>query len=67
VLVFENKEFGTVIGNNKMIYFNLLASSYTLLTEHYAVAHPSLPNYISLISGDTFGITYNCEDCYINF
>lgn len=56
-----------MIGNGKMAYFNLLASSYTLLTEHYATAHPSLPNYISLISGDTFGITANCEDCFINF
>lgn len=67
IIIFENKEFGSVIGNGKMAYFNLLASSYTLLTEHYAVAHPSLPNYIALIGGDTFGITSNCEDCFINF
>ena len=67
IIIFENKEFGTVIGNGKMAYFNLLASSYTLLTEHYATTHPSLPNYISLIGGDTFGITSNCEDCFINF
>ena len=67
IIIFENKEFGSVIGNGKMAYFNLLASSYTLLTEHYAVTHPSLPNYISLIGGDTFGITSNCEDCFINF
>ena len=67
IIIFENKEFGSVIGNGKMAYFNLLASSYTLLTQHYATTHPSLPNYISLISGDTFGITSNCEDCFINF
>lgn len=66
IIIFENKEFGTVIGNGKMAYFNLLANSYTLLTEHYATTHPSLPNYISLIGGDTFGITSNCEDCFIN-
>lgn len=67
VLIFENKEFGRVIGNNsEMPYYNLLANSYTLLTQHYATTHPSLPNYISLISGDTYGITYNCEDCFIN-
>jgi acid phosphatase len=66
VIIFENKEFGTVIGNGKMAYFNLLASTYTLLTAHYATTHPSLPNYISLIGGDTFGITSNCEDCFIN-
>lgn len=66
IIIFENKEFGTVIGNGKMAYFNLLASTYTLLTQHYSTTHPSLPNYISLIGGDTFGITSNCEDCFIN-
>jgi acid phosphatase len=67
ILIFENKEFGTVIGNYRDVpYFNLLANSYTLLTQHYATTHPSLPNYISLISGDTFGIDDDCEDCFVN-
>ncbi len=68
IIIFENKEYGSVIGNGAMAYFNLLASSYTLLNQHYTPAHPSLPNYISLIGGDTFGITDNCDysDCYIN-
>jgi len=57
-----------VIGNRDMPYFNLLADTYTLLTQHYAPTHPSLPNYLSLIGGDTFNITDDCdyEDCYIN-
>lgn len=66
VIFFENKEFGTAIGNPKMPYFNILASSYTLLTQHYATTHPSLPNYISLIGGDTFDIKTNCEDCFVD-
>ena len=66
IIVFENKEFGTVIGNRLMPVFNDLASRYTLLTQYYAVTHPSLPNYISMIGGDTFGITSNCENCFIN-
>jgi len=68
IVIFENKEYSTVIGNGSMAYFNLLASSYTLLNQHYATTHPSLPNYLSLIGGDTFGITDNCDftDCYIN-
>lgn len=66
MVVFENKEYGTVIGNPKMPYFNILADAYTLLNQHYAVTHPSLPNYIALISGDTHGIASNCEDCFIN-
>ena len=58
-----------MVGNPQMAYFNLLANSYTLLTQHYATTHPSLPNYISLIGGDTFDITDNCadfDDCQIN-
>lgn len=66
IVIFENKEFGAVIDNPKMPYFNILANTYTLLTEHYATTHPSLPNYISLIGGDTFDITSNCENCFIN-
>ena len=62
-IVFENKEFGTVIGNSGMPYFNQLADSYTLLTQHYAVTHPSLPNYLALISGDTFGLDFSCTKC----
>jgi hypothetical protein len=62
-IVFENKEFGTVINNGRMPYFNQLAKTYTLLTQHYAVAHPSLPNYLAMIGGDTFGVTFDCTKC----
>ena len=65
-IVFENKEFGTVIGNSRMPIFNKLAKDYTLLTQFYAVTHPSLPNYIAMIGGDTFGIDRNCTDCFID-
>jgi len=64
--MFENKEFGSVIGNNLMPNYNKLAREYTLLTQYYAVTHPSLPNYIALIGGDTFGIDVNCNDCFVN-
>lgn len=46
--------------------FNRYAQAYTLLKAHYAVTHPSLPNYLTLIGGDTFGVTLNCNDCYID-
>ena len=66
IVMFENKEFGSVIGNSLMPNYNKLASEYTLLTQYYAVTHPSLPNYIALMGGDTFGITSNCKDCFID-
>jgi phospholipase C len=46
-----------------MPYFNQLAKSGTLLTAHYAVTHPSLPNYLALISGETFGLNFTCNKC----
>jgi len=55
-----------VIGNSEMPTYNKLASEYTLLTQFYAVMHPSLPNYLAMVGGDTFGITSNCTDCYVN-
>ncbi len=63
ILVFENKEFGTVVNNPQMPYFNQLAKSYTLLTQFYAVTHPSLPNYLAMIGGDTYGVTFDCTKC----
>lgn len=62
-VVFENKEFGTVVRSPQMPYFNELAASNTLLTQHFAVAHPSLPNYLAMIGGDTFGVTSDCTNC----
>ena len=66
IIMFENKEFGSVIGNPQMPNYNRLAREYTLLTQNYAIQHPSLPNYIALMGGDTFGINENCSDCFID-
>lgn len=66
LIMFENKDFGKVIGNPAMPEFNRLAQEYTLLTQYYAVRHPSLPNYIALIGGDTFGIERDCTDCFVD-
>ena len=66
LILFENKEYGSVIGSSAMPDYNRLAQEYTLLTQYYAVSHPSLPNYIALIGGDTFGIKRDCRDCFIN-
>jgi phospholipase C len=39
---------------------------YTLLNAFYAVTHPSLPNYLSLIGGDTFGVDSDCTKCFVD-
>lgn len=66
IIIFENKEFGSVIDNPQMPIYNKLAHEYTLLTQYYAIRHPSLPNYIALMGGDTFGIDSDCNDCFVN-
>lgn len=66
IIIFENKGFETVIGNPLMPRFNELAQKSTLLTNYYAVQHPSLPNYLALIGGDTFGIQTDCIDCFVD-
>ncbi len=43
-----------------------LADTYALATRYYAVAHPSLPNYLALTSGGTWGVTSDCTSCYRN-
>jgi phospholipase C len=65
-IMFENRDFQQAIGNSDLPTFNQLANQNVLLTNYYAVTHPSLPNYIALIGGDTFGITTDCTDCFIN-
>ncbi|HLO28117.1 MAG TPA: alkaline phosphatase family protein [Anaerolineales bacterium] len=66
MITFENKEFGSVIGSPLMPNYNKLAHEYTLLTQYYAIRHPSLPNYLALMGGDTFGVDSDCRKCFVN-
>lgn len=66
VIVMENREFGLVIGSSEAPYLNNLASQYGLATNYFAIAHPSLPNYLALIGGSTFGIRSDCNGCFID-
>jgi phospholipase C len=60
----ENRGFADVIGNPSAPYINALARSGTLGVDYYAVTHPSLPNYISLVAGDPLGISSDCSECH---
>ncbi len=57
VIVMENRESGSVIGNSAAPYINSLVARYGLATNYRAVAHPSEPNYLALFSGSTQGVT----------
>ena len=64
VVIMENHGYDEIIGNADAPYINQLASGYGVATNYVSVAHPSLPNYLALTSGDTFGITTDCTDCF---
>jgi phospholipase C len=66
LIVLENESYGSVIGSSKAPHLNALANQYVLMTDYYAVTHPSLPNYIALMSGSTQGITSDCNNCFFN-
>jgi hypothetical protein len=63
VIVMENKERGAVVGSADAPTFAALARDGADLTRYYAVSHPSLPNYLALVSGSTHGITDDCTAC----
>jgi len=66
VIVFENEETTSVLGNRAAPTFNSYARRYAKLTRYYGVTHPSLPNYRALVSGSTQGITTDCTDCVVD-
>ena len=66
VIVFENKEATSVLGNRAAPTFNTYATRYATLTRYYGVTHPSLPNYLALVSGSTQRITTDCTDCVVD-
>ncbi len=68
VIVEENRAFNQVIGNPSAPYLNSLANSYGLATNYRAITHPSLPNYIAMVAGSTYGITSDCSptSCPVN-
>jgi phosphatidylinositol-3-phosphatase len=51
LVVEENHSYSEVIGNSSMPNFNALASQYGLATQYFGDAHPSLPNYLMLTTG----------------
>jgi phosphatidylinositol-3-phosphatase len=65
VIVMENEEYGDIIGSHQTPFLNALAHRYALAQGMYAITHPSLPNYLALTGGSTFGITSDCSDCTV--
>jgi hypothetical protein len=66
VLVMENKERSEVLGTSAARYLTRLARSGGVALQSFGVRHPSLPNYVALVSGSTQGLTSDCTACTAN-
>jgi len=66
----ENHSYSEVIGNSSMPYFNGQAQKYGLAAQYFATAHPSLPDYLMLTTGqmetfdDSFSGTINDDHVF---
>ncbi len=61
VIMMENESISGIIGDSSLPYINnTLVPHYPVLQDNYAVGHPSLPNYLELLSGSTSGVTSDC-------
>jgi len=66
VVVLENKDRASVLDNREAPNFNGYAKRYAVLSNYGGVAHPSLPNYLALVSGSTHGIRTDCTTCLVS-
>ncbi|MGH2890652.1 MAG: alkaline phosphatase family protein [Solirubrobacteraceae bacterium] len=66
VIVMENEEYDEIIGSGQTPFIDALARRYALAQSMYATTHPSLPNYMALTGGSTFGIGSDCGDCRVS-
>ena len=57
----ENREYNEIIGRPAAPYLNALARQSAVAANYHAITHPSLPNYLALTGGSTFG--YSGSDC----
>lgn len=53
VIVLENRSYSQVVGSG---YIADLVAKYGVATNYHGVSHPSLPNYLAMTSGSTWGI-----------
>ncbi|MFL6299516.1 MAG: alkaline phosphatase family protein [Terriglobales bacterium] len=68
LVVLENEDFSSIIGNPNMPFLNGLASSNAVATQYFANTHPSIGNYFMLTTGqtitndDAFGGTVSADN-----
>jgi hypothetical protein len=56
VIMMENHGYSQIMGNPNAPFINQYAKSANLATNYFAVAHPSLTNYLEVVGGSNFGV-----------
>lgn len=56
VIMMENHGYSQVVNNPNLPYINELATIANSATNYFAVAHPSLTNYLEVVGGSNFGV-----------
>ncbi len=60
LIVMENHGYDEVWNSPSTPYITGLGNAYARATNYHAVTHPSLPNYLDLFAGGTYGINADC-------
>ena len=56
LIMMENHGYSQIIGNPNAPFITKFANSANLATNYFAVAHPSLTNYLEVVGGSNFGV-----------
>lgn len=56
VIMMENHSYSQIINNPNAPFANALARSANTATNYFAIAHPSLTNYLEVVGGSNFGV-----------
>jgi hypothetical protein len=56
VIMMENHGYSQIVGNPDTPFANSYAKSANSATNYFAVAHPSLTNYLEMVGGSNFGV-----------
>jgi hypothetical protein len=56
VIMMENHGYNEIVGNTDAPFINQYAESVNKAKNYFAVAHPSLTNYLEVVGGSNFGV-----------
>src|SRR5258707_8413126 len=56
VIMMENHGYSQIVNNPNAPFTNQYAKSANSATNYFAVAHPSLTNYLEVVGGSNFGV-----------